>query len=664
VAPAFPQRVHGNAVTANRETGFEEHEAASGEERAKLFNAHEAGTLGSAAESSEGERARKGSEVDLDGGEVRDADSWFLERKPIGAGSRAGGEETDGEEGEEEAEDLRDGEVGQDVRKGEFVMEGLGDEAEGAAEELIDPRLDPMVKLSQGRDANWEKEIRSVPVRKAEVPPSDLQRKRMRNLMDQLECESDEPDESRAAESRSWLANLPEGILNHEQFVACSFARYLPAWEEILKGSPRKSAKAVLSWLKRGFKTRFVGTKDAKPQKRTIVESMLQKVAPRSKVESLLKGKFPHQVTFENHRSFYLNWGFLKGEIIKLVLWGATSIWRDEDGEPVVINPLGVAESAGKLRLICNVRYINLFLESLPFRYERLRDILTFTEEGSYMATWDLKSGYFHVPIHPKFWKYFALRVGGVTFAFNVLCFGFSQACYVITKVMQEPVLELRKRGIPLSSYIDDGNTAARTYIRCLRQSATSGQFFSALGAYFGLPKCQFDPVLLLKWLGFMVDSERQEFRLSKNKAEKLKESLRAVIAEPSTSPRELATMAGRIIAASPGVLPAALYIRALFDAMQGRTSWDAVFPTPEAVVKTARFWLDNLDKFNGRRWWPRATSVMLAVDASGIGYGGQITLPGKEALKFTGTFLEAQAGSSSTEREVIGYVAGLAVAA
>jgi hypothetical protein len=383
-----------------------------------------------------------------------------------------------------------------------------GIEGAGAEEELIDPGVDPLEESSQGPDAAWGEQMRSLPVRVAEVPPEAEQRKHMRRLIEKLEADSDEPNKARDAEAKDWLSNLPGGILNHEQFVACSFSQYLPAWEELLKDSPRKSARAVLSWLRKGFKPRFVGTEHAKPQKRQIVESMLAKIVPKSKIESHLTGKFPHRVVFQNHRSLYTNWGFLKGELRKLIIWGAASIWRDEDGEPVVINPLGVAESASKHRLICNARYLNMFLESLPFRYERLKDILAFTEEGSFMATWDLKSGYFHVPIHPKFRKYFAFRVGGVTFAFNVLCFGFAQACYVFTKVMQEPVFELRNRGNPLSDYIDDGFTAARTYLRCLRQSATSGQFFSALGAYFGLPKCQ-----LLRWLGFMVDSERQEFR-------------------------------------------------------------------------------------------------------------------------------------------------------
>jgi hypothetical protein len=67
-----------------------------------------------------------------------------------------------------------------------------------------------------------------------------------------------------------------------------------------------------------------------------------------------------------------------------------------------VIHPMGVVDSAGKDRLIMNGMYLNLFLEALPFKYEKLRDILGFIKEGSFMASWDLKSGYFHLPIHRR----------------------------------------------------------------------------------------------------------------------------------------------------------------------------------------------------------------------------------------------------------------------
>jgi hypothetical protein len=161
-----------------------------------------------------------------------------------------------------------------------------------------------------------------------------------------------------------------------------------------------------------------------------------------------------------------------------------------------------------------------------------------------------------------------------------------------------------------------------------------------------------------------MVNSWEQTFELSESKVTKLKDILKQAIAEYSTSPRRLAAVAGKLIAASPAVLPAALYSRSLFEALQGRVGWDEVFPTPETVVKTAEFWLENIDGFNGRRWWPRATSATVTVDASGVRYGGWIEISGQEPLPFSGTFTEQQASSSITEREIIGYVAGLAVAA
>jgi hypothetical protein len=146
------------------------------------------------------------------------------------------------------------------------------------------------------------------------------------------------------------------------------------------------------------------------------------------------------------------------------------------------------------------------------------------------MATWDLKSGYYHVPIHEDAQKYFCLRVGGIIFYFKVLCFGFAQACYMFTKIMQEIAFELRKHEIPLSSYIDDGFTAAPSPGRCLRQSSLCALLLGALGAFLGIPKCQLTPELVLKWLGFLVDSEKQMFRVSESKLAKVKEALKEML--------------------------------------------------------------------------------------------------------------------------------------
>jgi hypothetical protein len=163
----------------------------------------------------------------------------------------------------------------------------------------------------------------------------------------------------------------------------------------------------VLGWIKNGFRPKFVGTSDAKPAKRKIVISMLSKAVPGKEIPKLVSGKFPHQVEFKNHQSLFRKWDFSSEQIVKLLEADAAGIW-DRPEPPVVIHPMGVVDSAGEDRMIANDRYLNLFLEALPFKCERLRDILAFTTKGSFMSTWDLKSGYFHIPIHKDYQKYFA----------------------------------------------------------------------------------------------------------------------------------------------------------------------------------------------------------------------------------------------------------------
>jgi hypothetical protein len=62
-----------------------------------------------------------------------------------------------------------------------------------------------------------------------------------------------------------------------------------------------------------------------------------------------------------------------------------------------------------------------------------------------------------------------------------------------------------------------------------------------------------------LKWLGFLIDSEEQMFKVGDAKIEKLKEVLRDALFKPDMSVRKLAALAGKILTVSPAILPAAL---------------------------------------------------------------------------------------------------------
>jgi hypothetical protein len=87
------------------------------------------------------------------------------------------------------------------------------------------------------------------------------------------------------------------------------------------------------------------------------------------------------------------------------------------------------------------------------------------------------------------------------------------------------------------------------------------------------------------------------------------------------------------------------------------------LFPTPESVKDTAEFWLPNLERFNGLKWWPNPISIKVTADASRVGFGG-IPTAGDRKENFTRTFLKEQKGGSSTAREVRGYAAAIVIAA
>jgi hypothetical protein len=181
------------------------------------------------------------------------------------------------------------------------------------------------------------------------------------------------------------------------------------------------------------------------------------------------------------------------------------------------------------------------------------------------MIAWDLKAGYYHVPIHPAYRKFFGFRIGNRYGVYNVVCFGLSEACFAFTKIAQEPLIELRSRGIPVSGYIDDGHSAAKTYGRTLRQGFFIMRLLAALGAYFGIPKCVFTPRQELTWLGFLLNTLSQTFKVAPAKLDKIKTVLQEAIKTPSTSARSLAALARKLVALSPAVLPALLFSRVIF---------------------------------------------------------------------------------------------------
>ena len=113
------------------------------------------------------------------------------------------------------------------------------------------------------------------------------------------------------------------------------------------------------------------------------------------------------------------------------------------DYKPYVCSLLSVvSNTAGKLQLVLNLRYLNQFLHLVRFKYEDLHIAALMFEANEYLFKFNLKSGYYHVDIHPDYFHFLGFQweeKGYLVsyFAFTVLPFGLSTACYVFTKLMR-----------------------------------------------------------------------------------------------------------------------------------------------------------------------------------------------------------------------------------
>ena len=137
----------------------------------------------------------------------------------------------------------------------------------------------------------------------------------------------------------------------------------------------------------------------------------------------------------KNQVSTVNNQAFVDGSVSELLASGCIC---ETASLPFICSPLSVVESsAGKKRLVINLRHLNRFLWKQKFKYEDLRVAMLLFEKGDYLFSFDLKSGYHHVDIAKVHQKYLGFSWGGRYYMFTVLPFGLSSACYAFTKPLR-----------------------------------------------------------------------------------------------------------------------------------------------------------------------------------------------------------------------------------
>jgi len=326
---------------------------------------------------------------------------------------------------------------------------------------------------------------------------------------------------------------------------------------------------------------------------------------------------------------------------------------------PYVCNPSTVAEGS-KLRLVLDLKHVNEYLNVQKFKYENLSAVVKLFEKDYYFGTFDLKDGYFHIPIAKEHYRYLGFSwtfKDGTTkyYYYKVLPFGLASACYAFTKVMRPLVKRWRNLGIRCAIYLDDGIFGDSDFKNCSNISENIQKDLNSAGLTINSKKSILTPSKTGKWLGFLIDTEKESFSVPVEKVLKLKTLICLTLSKNFATAREISKIAGTIISMGIAIGPASrLFTRNFYKFVDDQELWDKKSILNEEVINELKFWKDNFDNFNGFRIKPNhLTTKVIYSDASNSGYGGYI-LQRLGNIVSKGNFTEKQREKSSTYRELL----------
>ena len=189
---------------------------------------------------------------------------------------------------------------------------------------------------------------------------------------------------------------------------------------------------------------------------------------------------------------------------------------------PHITLPLTVEPT--KPRLCHDVRYLNLWTWEKPFSLDRVTDLPWYVFKDSYQTVLDDKS--------EDSRTYFGIQWGDWFFTYNLLPFGWKISPYVYHSTGLMTSNFLRSLGVPCLLYVDDRHNGQLQVSLDKGQydtldsidernlaAAKSAVFLVAfhlvrLGHFLGLSKSILIPQKMVPYLGFLIDSSSEVFRL------------------------------------------------------------------------------------------------------------------------------------------------------
>lgn len=293
-----------------------------------------------------------------------------------------------------------------------------------------------------------------------------------------------------------------------------------------------------------------------------------------------------------------------------------------------------VGKRDGGWRPCLDLRPLNRYVVAPKFSLGGLRDVRALMRRGDFMVSIDLKSAYWHVPLHPAMRKLLGFRFDGQLFRFEVLPFGLSSAPWAFHSLLSPVLARLRSEGVRVCSYLDDLLIFGESADACRQAGQRVAETLTDLGFLLHPSKSALVPSRSCVFLGFELRSDDLTVHLPAEKVRRITRECRRVanLAEFRREPisvRDLACLLGRLSAAADAVAESRLRSSALeadrARALQSGCGYqDPVFLSSRSVAEL-RWWSRNLARRGGRLLRLPLPDVILRTDASALGWGAVV---------------------------------------
>lgn len=366
----------------------------------------------------------------------------------------------------------------------------------------------------------------------------------------------------------------------------------------------------------------------------------------------------------KNNRSAMHNAEFIDAEVARLLQHGCVvAVGLDR---VTVVNPLTVSvNDAGKKRLVLDLRYVNVCIDSPSVKFDDARTAIDVIlgADAQVAASFDLCQGYHHVQIYEPHRQYLGFVWRRQAYYFCVLPFGLSPAGYIFTKLLRTVVQFARKHGVLLVLYLDDGLIVAHTRAELLRATTVVRFALTSAGWIVNEQKSNWEAQRIITWLGLVFDLESRVLAVTTRRVEKALGIIAALLKCRRISARRLARYAGSVISMSIVLgSDAQFFTRYSCGFIADMSTWDGLAVMPPNVSNELRFWSEELSARNHCHigaFLPRSADVVVYGDASATGYGVRV---GGDLFSegWAGDWSECEVGLGSTHREILVLKYGL----